>query len=229
MAEQAVRFGVRSSSGLRAATWKVWTSGPARNDVYLACRPLRGELKASLHESGQWHVAFSPGFYDREFADEATRPSSRFTDEWSRPPEIAPGVTLSCRVVVPWFSATIEVEKEASGIVWVPSAPEGQAIQFAVLITSPSARVSNWPGKNSMNSELVGTLSLGSGETVWVVYTTVPFPLPASMRGIAQFFESHDVSSLKSGTLRAVLFGDEPDGSRKMYDVPVVVGEQRSG
>jgi hypothetical protein len=229
MAERAVRFGVKSSSGLQAATWKVWTPGPPKNDVYLACRALRGELKASLHESGHWHIAFSPAFYERRFADEDTRPSSRFTDEWSRPAEIAPGLTLAYRVVVPWFSATIKPEKEARGIAWVPSAPKGQAIQFAVLITAPSARASSWPSKNSMNSKFVGTISLGSGEMVWVVYTTEPFPLPASMRGTAQFFEGHDASSLKSATLRAVLFGDEKDGSRKMYDVPVVIGKEGSG
>lgn len=219
---QSLRFGVRAVSGHRAATWKVWAADTLKHDVYLACRSLGGELKASLHQSGTWHVSFSKGFYETGFADAATRPASRFTDTWPRPNEIAPGVTLAFRIVVPWFSTTVEGKDEVQEIVWVAPASEGYAIEFAVLITSPTCVVSGWPAKRSMNSQFVGSLALASGETVWVVHTTRPIEIPPPTRGTAQFFKGASPSSLKEPGLRGVSFGEEPDGSRVMYDVPIL-------
>jgi len=193
-----------------------------KHDVYLACRALKGELKASLHQSGNWHIAFSKKSYKNGFADESNRPDSRFTDVWPRPPEIAPGITLAFRIVVPWFSATVDVAEEEANVILVPPALEGHAIEFAILITSPTCIVSDWPAKRSMGSKLVGSILLASGETVWVVYTTMPIQIPPSMRGTARFFKGVDRSTLKSPGLRTIAFGEESDGSRVMYDVPVL-------
>jgi hypothetical protein len=104
---QPIRFGVRALSGHRAATWRVWNPGALKNDVYLACRTLRGELKASLHQSGEWHISYSKRFYETGFTEESGKPPSRFTDIWPRPKDFAPGMTLAFRVVVPPNSATI--------------------------------------------------------------------------------------------------------------------------
>lgn len=222
MGEQAIRFGVRAASGRRAATWKVWAPSGSAHDVYLAYRALKGELKASMHQSGAWHIFFSKQFYESGFADEGTRPATRFSDKWPRPSEIVPGVTLAFRIVVPWFSATVEAPKEEPEVVWVPPASDGHAIEFAIIITSPTCVVSDWPAKRSMKSEFVGSFPLISGEAVWVVHTTIPFKVPGPTRGAARFFKGVNPTELKSGGLRAVVFGSEPDGSRVMYDVPVI-------
>jgi hypothetical protein len=70
VAGKSIRFGFQALSGHRAANWKVWTPVGHKHDVYLACRALKGELKASLHQSGNWHIAFSNEFYEDGFADE---------------------------------------------------------------------------------------------------------------------------------------------------------------
>lgn len=222
MPEKSIRFGVRSALGHRAATWKLWTPGEPKRDVYLGCRELKGELKASFHESGNWHIAFSPRFYEHRFEEDSNRPASRFTDRWSRPCDIAQGITLAFRIVVPWFSATVD-DEEGKDILWVPSAVEGYAIEFAILITSSGCTGTDWPGKNSMNSKFVGSISLFSGETIWVVYTTTPIRIPEQMQGKGRLFKGVDSSALESSGLRAIIFGDNPDGSRVMYDVPVTV------
>lgn len=228
MAEKAIRFGVRTESGHRAATWKVWTPNGSKHDVYLACRALKGELKASLHQSGNWHVAFSKKFYADGFADESRRPDSRFTDTWPRPTEIAPGVTLAFRVVVPWFGATVQSTETEADVVWVPPAPAGHAIEFAIFMTSPTCVVSGWPARQSMNARFVGSFPLASGETVWVVYTTMAFQAPPTNQGIARFFKAARPSDLRLAGLRAIVFGEESDGSRTMYDVPLRT-ESRDG
>lgn len=80
MTELAIRFGVGDGQR-RAATWKCWAvDGPGRNDVYLACRELRGAMKASLHKSGRWHVAFDQQFLERNAVREEW--PTRFMETW---------------------------------------------------------------------------------------------------------------------------------------------------
>lgn len=223
MPEQAIRFGVRGPTGMRAATWKCWTPGASKHDVYLACRRLKGELKASLHQSGRWHIAFSQPFYDNTFADEARRPKTRFTDTWPRPSEIAPGITLAFRIVVPWFSATVPQTVEEPKVTWIPSASEHEAVEVYVLICAPQTVTADWPGKRSMGTSPVGSLRLATGEIVWIVSRRIPFQIPPKQQGNPTFFKGVDRSELTKAGLHAICFGDQPDGSRVMYDVPVRV------
>lgn len=217
-----LRFAVRAVSGHRAATWKVWTLGGEKNDVYVACRGLGGQLKASLHQSGQWHVSFTKQFFEAQFIDLAVDPKKRFVETWPRPPEIAPGVTLAHRIVVPWNSPTTPTTNEPDNVIWIPPAAESHATEIYIVFTGPHVEDSGWPGKNGSSTALVGSFPIISGETVWVVYKEISFQYPTQeMKATGKFFGDASKKSLKSQTLRAVLFGNEPDGSRVMYDVPV--------
>jgi hypothetical protein len=76
MSERSIRFGVTDYKGRRAATWKCWTQvGSGKKDVYLACREPRGSPKLSLHESGQWQVAFDANQFPALF-EQGTEPAS---------------------------------------------------------------------------------------------------------------------------------------------------------
>lgn len=44
------------NAGLGAGSWRVWTSG---NDIYVASLTLISTIKASLHQSGRWRVAYT--------------------------------------------------------------------------------------------------------------------------------------------------------------------------
>ncbi len=98
-----IRFTVRNQGGQRAATWKCW-SPPGKEDVYLTCREVSGALKASLHESGNWHIAYFEGFFEESVPEEHRTERGRFIDQWSRPKPIAPGITLAFRIITPWSS-----------------------------------------------------------------------------------------------------------------------------
>lgn len=113
--------------------------------MYVACRELRGAVKTSLHESGSWQVGFSTEFFDRGF-EERARPRSRHIEIWPRPPEISPGLTLALRIVVPWGSPTIEIRRNERGVKWIPTAPEGHAVQFCVLLSAPDSVVPGGAG-----------------------------------------------------------------------------------
>lgn len=219
MAENAIRFGVRSETGATAATWKCWTVSTRRNDVYLACRALKGELKVSLHQSGRWHIGYTEPFFAEAFSDSSRRPKSRFIQSWRRPQPMMPGVTLALRVMTPWSSLTESDEKRDPRVIAIPPAPAGQAVEVAIVITSESYLTPGWPGQTEMGTSLVGSLALPNGDKVWLVYRNIPFAMPTSERGQGTFFKGFDRTALKKPGLRAIVFGSEPG---TVYDVAVV-------
>ena len=91
-----------------------------------------------------------------------------------------------------------------------------------IMIISHSTLVTGWPGKNKMGTKPVGSYELENDESVWVGYWVVdlpiPFPAPA---GGGQSYRGRTKEDLKHEGLRALAFGDEPDGSRVIYDCAV--------
>jgi len=224
MKERAIRFGIADGSGRRASTWKCWiqtTAGKLEEDVYLLCRSLGGALKASLHQSGAWHIAYSEEFFADNVDAFADRPSGRFIDKW-RPSEIAPGVILAFRIITPFSAVNIPIASLNDDIVWIPvSSPDG-AIEIDIFITSPHVLVSNWPGKNSMNTNLVGSILLDSDSKVWVVYRVIDCPNFKNIRGIPRYFEGRSKDDLRGKGLRIIAFKHEQDGSRTILDSALV-------
>lgn len=220
MAQRALRFGIRDD-GHRAATWKIWTeTSGGRSEVYLVCRALGGVVKASLHESGRWHLAYSPGAY-QELVEGAIPAEDRFIDRWDRPPEFAQGLTLAYRIVTPSGAATTEVDAtDANEIIWLPDAPQGRATEVVIFISAPSARCTNWPGKRGMGTDLVGAFVLNNDSTVWVVSHAIEMPtLPEA--GTGNFLKGRSERDLEGDGLRALVWGNADDGSRVLYDCPV--------
>lgn len=227
MPDLALRFGVFDGAGFCAATWKCWTP-PGKEDVYLSCREMGGALKASLHESGAWHVAFDNKFFYAKVRQEDKSEKGRFLDKWRVPPPITPGVRLAFRIVTP-RSSVCTPHKEVPEIVHAPKPAEGKALEFDLLIVDPPTPVPGWPGKNNMNTSLVGSYTLPSGRTVWVVYWEIPVPALPTQTGRVKFFDGTTLEDLKGDGLKLLVFGDEPDGSKVIYDcmVSIVSYEKR--
>ena len=176
MSEVSIRFGVLNEAGQRAATWKLFArTGVGKQDVYLTCRALGGAIKASLHQSGSWHVGFDRGFLRDNLHESDTRQDDLYLDRWPRPACIAPGITLAYRVIVPAAGVNVPVgADELKGkVFWIPSAPLEMAVEIDVIITSPEVQCSDWAARKFMQTELVGSFVLDNGDTVWVVYRAV--------------------------------------------------------
>lgn len=220
-----LRFGVRAISGRRASTWKAFTLGGDKSDFYVGCRELGGEMKASFHQSGNWHISYSKNFLEDGFDLASARPETRFIDTWTRPPEIAPGVTVPLRIVVPWASATVSPQPEPEDCVWVNPAPEGSAVEFAVVLTAPNCQVTDWPARRSIGSELIGSFALASGERVWIIWSIQPFVPPPLPAGKLAFFKGKTESSVVGSHIRAAVLAVHTDGSRIFYDAPVERGD----
>lgn len=219
-----MRFGIADGSGRRASTWKCWTqttAGKPEEDVYLLCRSLGGALKASLHQSGEWHIAYSREFFADNPDAFADRPSGRFIDKW-RPSEIAPGVILAFRIITPFSAVNTPIGSMKKYVVWIPAPPPDSAIEIDIFIMSAHTLVSSWPGKNSMNTKLIDSMLLDSGETIWVVYRVIDCPNFGNLKGTARYFKGRSKDDLRGKELRIIAFKREQDGSRTILDSALV-------
>jgi len=226
MPEQALRFGISDGHGHRAVTWKLWTP-PSRSDVYLACRALGGVLKASLHQSGSWHVAYSQKTFEADVQGAIPSQQDRFMKKWLRPEPITPGVTLAFRIVTPYSAVTSPINQRDKKVIWIPNCPPGRATEIDIILVLPTTPVTGWLGKNKMGTKLIGFYDLVSGESVWAVRWVTDMPdLSQATKGSGWFYKGRNEEDLKSDDLRTLVFGTEPDGSRVMYDCEVI-GKRR--
>jgi hypothetical protein len=220
LSERAIRFGITDGSGKRAATWKCWTPvGAGKSDVYLTCRSIGYALKVSMHETGEWHIAYSEKFFAENPDALADRPQGRFIDKWARPNEIAPGLTLALRIITPHSAVSIPIASLKRTITWIPNSPPGQALEICTFFTSPYALVSSWPGKNSMQTKLVGSMLLENNEKIWVVYRTIERPNFEDMRGTPRYFKGRGKGDLTGEGLRILAHKiHKEDGSLVILD-----------
>lgn len=190
--------------------------------MYLTCRTLGGSLKASLHQSGRWHLAYSQKTFDERVKGAIPKFSDRFIEKWPRPAEIAPGMTLAYRIVTPCTAPTNKKQpSETNKLIWLPNAPDMKATEIDVLITRPDVVTTGWPGKRSMGTSLIGSFPLENGDTVWAVHWVVAMPNFESLgKGVGRFYHGRSKDDLKGEGMRVLVFGEEPDGSRVMYDCP---------
>src|SRR5208337_4392186 len=204
MGRRELRFGVVDSEGRRSSSWKLWAQGAKKSDLYLSCRAWGGSFKVSFHESGAWHVAFTKEFIKKEHGYWAPS-SARFKDRWTRPEDFTPGYAIAFRIVFPWGSPSVSLEEPEPDLIWVPAAPEGHAVEFVVLIgrSIVSFDEKEWPGKDTMATELLGSFVLANGEPIWVVHHIIPFELPKLGPGAPHLFSGATEQSLQSPGLRA--------------------------
>jgi hypothetical protein len=74
-----MRFGVGDPMGRCSEVWRVWAEGRA-GDVYVACRPVAGQVKVSLHASGEFREAYTKPY----MATEGITDDERVRLRWSR-------------------------------------------------------------------------------------------------------------------------------------------------
>lgn len=206
MAHQAIRFGVANAERtLRGAKWGCWTNGGSDNSVYLTCRELRGSIHLSLHETGQWHVAFAGERFKELFAPNA-QPASRFAGRWTRPPEVTPGWTVAAHIYTPAKAVTSSLARGNKRIVWIEQPADGLMAEVTILLAEPQAKSNEeWPGALQMKTALVGSFVIGDGTVVWITSRNVPLQTPQLPPSQPRFFKSANADDFKSDNLRAVL------------------------
>lgn len=229
MAVRSLRFGITDEEGHRAATWKLLTQvRTGKSDIYLVCRTLGSKLKASLHDSGNWHYAYTQETFKEKVEGLLPKQTDRFIEKWTRPASIANGITLAFRIVTPSSSVSQSINEISNingDIIWIPNAPKSKATEIDIFITAETTPVTNWPGKRSMGTSLIGSFRLENSQNVWVVYMVIDMPdLSSAIKGHARFFRGMGPQDLEGRNVRCLAYGQEKDGSRVIYDLVVQKG-----
>lgn len=218
MPKREIRFGLSDGNGLTSNTWKCWSPTGQKKDIYVANRFLGNVLKVSVHESGRCHIAYSD-----DFTEDQPSLKTRYVDQWDSPPPLGNGVIIALRVVIPNSAVmTPEDSAKAGKISWIPTCPDRIWTEIDILITPPEYQSSDWPGKNSMNNELVGRYTLSDNSILWITYMRIDPPNLGTHRISPKFFRGHSRKSLLSGRLLLLVLGYEPDGSKTLYQCPLI-------
>jgi len=168
-------------------------------------------------------VAYSQKAFEEYVEGAIPDKSDRFLEKWPRPKPIAEGVTLAFRIVTPYSAVTSPIGEADRRVTWIPNSPPKRATEIDIMITSPTTTVTGWHGKNNMGTKSAGSYKLDNGETVWVVYWFIDMPdLSTTTKGTGRFYKGRTKKDLESDNLRALVFGEAPDGSRVIYDCVVV-------
>jgi len=218
MPEQSFRFGVGSvQPPRRAASWKIWTPS-GKQDVYIASRDIGGAVKLSLHASDQWHFAYNNTFFAEKVPETLRDDRGRFIETWGKPEPIAPGLTLAVRIVTPW-SAMSEEAPDSAKLALIEPPGEGRAVEVDIFVVERGVKVSGWPGKNGMGTRNVGSYEVADGSRIWAVSWDIESPdfsqLDEKQGHLFSGVSKSDIAT----DLRALVFADNPDGSKTLYDL----------
>lgn len=226
----SIRFLVGSEGERRSSSWRLWTKETEeveaiKKDIYVTTRPLGGVVKISLHDTGEWQFSFTSEFVEKMMSTNQWDLQSRHIRRWKRPAEVAPGVTIALRIYIAESELRLLPWTSKKKVYWVPKPKQGHAVEFLLLITSPSAKVSSWPGKNGAGTIPLTKKDFKNGETCWLLYRFVQ--VPASVNRILDEARKRIPESVtkqfaaEEGITRAVVFGSEKDGSKVLYEIAI--------
>jgi hypothetical protein len=136
------RFGVGDPDGKHSLVWKVWAS---RNtpDVYITAPSMGGMMKASIHASGQRHIGLTSEYTQ----DKSTRHFDRWLGGYKHK-EGGPSLEFQVRIPTGELRSFPLREREKKNVVWLPPAPESQAMAVMLLFVPPDLSLTpdeGWP------------------------------------------------------------------------------------
>lgn len=205
---------------MRAATWKCWAKDRRDQSVYLTCRELGGSLHLSLHETGQWHVAFDKVVFPKLF-EPGMQPDSRFAGEWTKPEDIVRGWTLAAQIYTPATAVTSPFI-EGKQISWIDQSDSHLMTEISLLLARTDAPLTEkWPGAQRMKTQFVGKFALDGGASVWLVVRYVHPRVPQMPPIRPRFAAGKKTADLSGNNLRALLWSEPSGGRIHFYEAPV--------
>jgi hypothetical protein len=222
MPDHKIRFAVSSQDGGRSDVWTCWTNvGKGKRDVYLTSKPLGQAIKLSLHESGQWQVAFLAEKRDELF-DAGAAPPNRFLGKWQRTDAWKNPIVRAAVVNFPW-SCAFAGEAVRKRVAWLPVAPEKQMTEVSIFLIDGQLPLDDWPGKDSMGTKLVGLMPMEHGGTVAIVHREIPMLKGGEPRqGVPRYFKGASEADL-TDVNRMVTWGAADDGAIMFLECPLTV------
>ena len=227
----ATRFKCEFAAGqdgvIFSGVWRVWS---ARNhpDLYLAATGLSASIKASIHQPRPperplaWRSYSFNSDARGSVVEAAVAAGGRHRLPW-HPVQLQYGYTLEWRVIIPCAGMLVgDRQACAETKLLAPPAP-GTSLLVCGGLGPPGDDAPLMPVSPRMNALSEGRLC--DGTRVWLQYVYVPqdtIRMLAPERS-ARMPGSRDelIALARTGALRAVLYGNHPDGSLLLLDTRV--------
>lgn len=144
------------------------------SDVYAAIRDIAGELKVSLHESGQCHAGLTSQFALRE-QEVVEQLGSRHQNRWQRNTHVGSRFIAPLQFAFPSTELRVwrPVRQDDARLLWLPDPGRDRSIIVTCGYSGQSVSDEDWPGKPN-GTQLVATKTLPNGEKFWLIWQDCP-------------------------------------------------------
>src|SRR5271169_6032985 len=162
-----VRVAVGHIKGSYSAIFRIW-SPTGKSDVYASVRDIAGEIKISLHATGECNAGLTPQFAKQE-ASAVAAIGGRHQSQWTRQLHVGSRVVTPLKFVIPaselrtWRVPPVETEK----VTWLEPPTQGRSVIISCAFTGQSITDDKWPGHRN-GTHLLGTRLLPNGEKFWL-------------------------------------------------------------
>ncbi|MBI2487101.1 MAG: hypothetical protein HYW01_09110 [Deltaproteobacteria bacterium] len=163
-----LRFAFGSSDGPNSSIWRVWSN---KNDIYVAVRYLAGDIKTSLHESGECQTSFTCEFMESDNKIKDQLFGRRHIKTWQRK-ELFPSLYQLMDIVIP-HSHLEDVkidESVARKVQWFSPDINYANTQVTFILSENDLGSNNWVGKRSMDTKLMYKGVIQNGCFFYIVY-----------------------------------------------------------
>lgn len=168
-----VRVAVGRIQGPQSAVFRFW-SPSGKSDVYASVREIAGEIKISLHESGECNAGLTTQFAMQEVTAVAAIGGSRHQSKWTRQMHVGSSVVTPLQFVVPESELRLwRVQPVTGKVTWLEPPGQGRSIIISCLFSGQSLSDDQWPGRRN-GTHLLGTKLLPNGEKFWLIWQDCP-------------------------------------------------------
>jgi len=170
-----VRVAVGSLLGPRSAAFRIW-SPPGKSDVYASVRNIAGEIKISLHETGECNAGLTNQFAKRETVAVDAMGGSRHQSRWNRLQHVGSRMVVPLQFVIPASelrSTASESAAASRNVTWLEAPEQGRSIIISCAFTGQSLADHEWPGRRN-GTHLLGIKLLPNSEKFWLFWQDCP-------------------------------------------------------
>jgi hypothetical protein len=165
-----IRLAIGHKDGPNSAPLRIW-SPEGKSDVYAGVRERAGDMKVSMHESGECCAGLTTQFSKQETVAVAAMGGSRHQSKWVRTKHTGLQVVIPLQFVFPeselrnWRQESVKDEKT----LWISPPKNGHSIYVSIAFSGQEISDDKWPGVGD-GTNLVDSKLLPNGEKVWVLW-----------------------------------------------------------
>jgi len=172
--DYVIRLAVGHKEGPNSASLRIW-SPKGKSDVYAGIRERAGDMKFSLHESGECNAGLTAQFSKQETEAIAAMGGSRHQSRWVRARPTGFQIIIPLQFIFPsselrkWKLSTVKDNKT----LWISPPKEGHSIYVSIAFSSQEIADHKWPGIDG-GTNLIDSKLLPHGDKVWVLWKDYP-------------------------------------------------------